>query len=141
MIGRGRDKIVNTASVQTALARTGIAPYTATTGACGPDGADRRMAAMALAGAWRRGLATLSEPMVGSGHSIFPKGILHGDLAVPECEDVAAIRLDRTGRSRRGEEPFRDAAITCDEVARVVPPGIGKVPEEGLDPAAGLLLP
>ena len=35
MIGRGRGKIVNIASVQTALARTGIAPYTATKGAVG----------------------------------------------------------------------------------------------------------
>ena len=33
MIGRGRGKIVNIASVQTALARPGIAPYTATKGA------------------------------------------------------------------------------------------------------------
>lgn len=33
MIGRGRGKIVNIASVQTALARQGIAPYTATKGA------------------------------------------------------------------------------------------------------------
>lgn len=33
MIGRGRGKIINIASVQTALARTGIAPYTATKGA------------------------------------------------------------------------------------------------------------
>ena len=35
MIGRGRGKIVNIASVQTALARQGIAPYTATKGAVG----------------------------------------------------------------------------------------------------------
>ncbi len=35
MIARGRGKIVNIASVQTALARTGIAPYTATKGAVG----------------------------------------------------------------------------------------------------------
>ena len=35
MIGRGAGKIVNIASVQTALARTGIAPYTATKGAVG----------------------------------------------------------------------------------------------------------
>jgi gluconate 5-dehydrogenase len=35
MIGRGRGKIVNIASVQTALARPGIAPYTATKGAVG----------------------------------------------------------------------------------------------------------
>ena len=33
MIGRGRGKIVNIASVQSALARPGIAPYTATKGA------------------------------------------------------------------------------------------------------------
>ncbi len=33
MIGRGKGKIVNIASVQTALARPGIAPYTATKGA------------------------------------------------------------------------------------------------------------
>ncbi|ORE98930.1 SDR family oxidoreductase [Aurantimonas sp. 22II-16-19i] len=33
MIGRGRGKIVNICSVQTALARPGIAPYTATKGA------------------------------------------------------------------------------------------------------------
>jgi len=33
MIGRGRGKILNIASVQTALARPGIAPYTATKGA------------------------------------------------------------------------------------------------------------
>ena len=33
MIGRGRGKIVNVASVQSALARPGIAPYTATKGA------------------------------------------------------------------------------------------------------------
>jgi len=33
MIARGRGKIVNIASVQTALARPGIAPYTATKGA------------------------------------------------------------------------------------------------------------
>lgn len=33
MIGRGRGKIINIASVQTALARPGIAPYTATKGA------------------------------------------------------------------------------------------------------------
>jgi gluconate 5-dehydrogenase len=33
MIGRGRGKIVNIASVQAALARTSIAPYTATKGA------------------------------------------------------------------------------------------------------------
>ncbi|MBO0906432.1 SDR family oxidoreductase [Jiella sonneratiae] len=33
MIGRGRGKIVNVCSVQTALARPGIAPYTATKGA------------------------------------------------------------------------------------------------------------
>ena len=33
MIGRGRGKIVNIASVQSELARTGIAPYTATKGA------------------------------------------------------------------------------------------------------------
>lgn len=33
MIGRGRGKIVNIASVQTALARPGIAPYTASKGA------------------------------------------------------------------------------------------------------------
>lgn len=33
MIGRGRGKIINIASVQSALARTGIAPYTATKGA------------------------------------------------------------------------------------------------------------
>lgn len=35
MIGRGAGRIVNIASVQTALARTGIAPYTATKGAVG----------------------------------------------------------------------------------------------------------
>ena len=35
MIGRGRGKIVNIASVQTALARPSIAPYTATKGAVG----------------------------------------------------------------------------------------------------------
>ena len=35
MIGRGRGKIINIASVQTALARPGIAPYTATKGAVG----------------------------------------------------------------------------------------------------------
>ncbi|WGH80214.1 SDR family oxidoreductase [Jannaschia ovalis] len=35
MIGRGAGKIVNIASVQTALARPGIAPYTATKGAVG----------------------------------------------------------------------------------------------------------
>lgn len=35
MIERGRGKIVNIASVQTALARPGIAPYTATKGAVG----------------------------------------------------------------------------------------------------------
>jgi gluconate 5-dehydrogenase len=35
MIGGGRGKIVNIASVQTALARPGIAPYTATKGAVG----------------------------------------------------------------------------------------------------------
>lgn len=35
MIGRGSGKIVNIASVQTALARPGIAPYTATKGAVG----------------------------------------------------------------------------------------------------------
>jgi len=35
MIGRRRGKIVNIASVQTALARPGIAPYTATKGAVG----------------------------------------------------------------------------------------------------------
>jgi len=35
MIARGRGKIVNIASVQTALARPGIAPYTATKGAVG----------------------------------------------------------------------------------------------------------
>lgn len=35
MIGRGRGKIINVASVQTALARPGIAPYTATKGAVG----------------------------------------------------------------------------------------------------------
>jgi gluconate 5-dehydrogenase len=33
MIGRGKGKIINIASVQTALARPGIAPYTATKGA------------------------------------------------------------------------------------------------------------
>lgn len=33
MIGRGRGKIINIASVQSELARTGIAPYTATKGA------------------------------------------------------------------------------------------------------------
>jgi gluconate 5-dehydrogenase len=35
MIGRGRGRIINIASVQTALARPGIAPYTATKGAVG----------------------------------------------------------------------------------------------------------
>lgn len=35
MIARGRGKIINIASVQTALARMGIAPYTATKGAVG----------------------------------------------------------------------------------------------------------
>lgn len=35
MIGRGKGKIINIASVQTALARPGIAPYTATKGAVG----------------------------------------------------------------------------------------------------------
>ena len=35
MIGRGYGKIINIASVQTALARPGIAPYTATKGAVG----------------------------------------------------------------------------------------------------------
>ncbi len=35
MIARGRGKIVNIASVQTSLARAGIAPYTATKGAVG----------------------------------------------------------------------------------------------------------
>ncbi|NNF92393.1 MAG: SDR family NAD(P)-dependent oxidoreductase, partial [Boseongicola sp.] len=35
MIGRGGGKIINIASVQTALARPGIAPYTATKGAVG----------------------------------------------------------------------------------------------------------
>ncbi len=35
MIARGRGKIINLASVQTALARPGIAPYTATKGAVG----------------------------------------------------------------------------------------------------------
>lgn len=35
MIGRGEGKIINIASVQTALARPGIAPYTATKGAVG----------------------------------------------------------------------------------------------------------
>ncbi len=35
MIGRGRGKIINIASVQTSLARPGIAPYTATKGAVG----------------------------------------------------------------------------------------------------------
>ena len=35
MIGRGRGKIINIASVQTALARPGIAPYTTTKGAVG----------------------------------------------------------------------------------------------------------
>ena len=35
MIGRGQGKIINSASVQTALARPGIAPYTATKGAVG----------------------------------------------------------------------------------------------------------
>ena len=35
MIKRGQGKIVNIASVQTALARPGIAPYTATKGAVG----------------------------------------------------------------------------------------------------------
>jgi gluconate 5-dehydrogenase len=35
MIARGRGKIINIASVQTALARLGIAPYTATKGAVG----------------------------------------------------------------------------------------------------------
>jgi len=35
MIGRGAGKIINIASVQTALARPGIAPYTATKGAIG----------------------------------------------------------------------------------------------------------
>ena len=35
MIARGRGRIINIASVQTALARTGIAPYTATKGAVG----------------------------------------------------------------------------------------------------------
>ncbi|KIC46702.1 gluconate 5-dehydrogenase [Ruegeria sp. ANG-S4] len=35
MIGRGKGKIINIASVQTSLARPGIAPYTATKGAVG----------------------------------------------------------------------------------------------------------
>ncbi len=35
MIGRGAGKVINIASVQTALARPGIAPYTATKGAVG----------------------------------------------------------------------------------------------------------
>jgi gluconate 5-dehydrogenase len=35
MIARGRGKIINTASIQTALARPGIAPYTASKGALG----------------------------------------------------------------------------------------------------------
>ena len=35
MIGRGRGKIINIASIQTALARPGIAPYTASKGALG----------------------------------------------------------------------------------------------------------
>src|SRR6056297_618889 len=35
MIGRGRGKIINIASVQTSLARPGIAPYTTTKGAVG----------------------------------------------------------------------------------------------------------
>ncbi|SHI05833.1 SDR family oxidoreductase [Marivita hallyeonensis] len=35
MIGRGRGKIINIASVQTSLARPGIAPYTASKGAIG----------------------------------------------------------------------------------------------------------
>ncbi len=35
MIGRGKGKIINICSVQTALARPGIAPYTATKGAVG----------------------------------------------------------------------------------------------------------
>jgi gluconate 5-dehydrogenase len=35
MIARGRGRIINIASVQTALARPGIAPYTATKGAVG----------------------------------------------------------------------------------------------------------
>ena len=35
MIGRGKGKIINIASAQTALARPGIAPYTATKGAIG----------------------------------------------------------------------------------------------------------
>jgi gluconate 5-dehydrogenase len=35
MIARGRGKVINIASVQTALARRGIAPYTATKGAVG----------------------------------------------------------------------------------------------------------
>ena len=35
MIGRGKGKVINIASVQTALARPGIAPYTATKGAVG----------------------------------------------------------------------------------------------------------
>src|SRR3712207_3596107 len=35
MIARGRGKIINIASVQTALARASIAPYTATKGAVG----------------------------------------------------------------------------------------------------------
>lgn len=35
MIGRGKGKMINIASVQTALARPGIAPYTATKGAVG----------------------------------------------------------------------------------------------------------
>jgi gluconate 5-dehydrogenase len=35
MIRRGRGKIINIASIQTALARTSIAPYTATKGAVG----------------------------------------------------------------------------------------------------------
>ena len=35
MIKRGKGKIINIASVQTSLARPGIAPYTATKGAVG----------------------------------------------------------------------------------------------------------
>src|SRR5439155_18243014 len=63
--------------------------------------------------------------------TILEVGVLDGDLAVLEREDVAAGDLDLLAvRGCAREEPLGDATVACDEVAGLVEVGIGEELED-----------
>src|SRR4029450_14153204 len=60
-------------------------------------------------------------------HPLLAVGVLHGDVAIPEREDVAAGDLHPGPVSPGpGERPLREAAISHEEVAGASPLGVRK---------------